>query len=311
MESSLNARTGSGDGQTSSPDATQLGTKFSDRHSRHEAWMDAMRSSLHQPLTLDSAGVYKVEFGDTLRTVAERLIYMRGEQATKKHIDKECDRLIQLNKDDHPSLQSNPKYLAAGLEYGGEQAWHLRTTGRPRTEEVDQRPGPQPALDNTPVATPAYEPAISPAVADNGLPGNYQSGAGQIVGSIFNGLLNGFMERGFDGYHRHWHEHPWYSRNAYGGIGGGWGDGGLGTIPNDPDSSYLYASNNSIYGEWSPAYGIPIGSGIHGGRYYSRGAAPMRSAASMSAQPQNYASVGTTVRATHAQTQSNGRTRHG
>jgi hypothetical protein len=319
MESSLNVRTGSSDGQTSSPDA-QLGTKFGDRHSRHEAWMDAMRSSLPQPLSLDSAGVYKVEFGDTLRTIAERLIHMRGEQATKKHIDKECDRLIQLNKDDHPSLQSNPKYLAAGLEYGGEQAWHLRTTGAPRTEEADRRPETQPALDNTPVAAPAYEPTISPALADNGLPGNYSPGAGQIVGSILNGLLNGFAERGFDGYHRHWHDHSWYPRNAYGGnggawpnggIGGVWPNGGLGTIPNDPDSSYLYASNNSMYGEWTPAYSIPISSGTHGARYYSRDAAPMRSVASMSAQPHNYASIGTTARATPAQTQSNGRTRHG
>ena len=304
MESGSNSRTISDSGQVlASPESTaQLGTKFADLHSRHEAWMEAMHLLSHQPLTLDSSGVHTVQFGETLRTIAERLIHMRGERATRTHIDQECDRLIQLNKQDYPSLESNPDYLSSGLEYGREAAWQLRTVGTPEPVREEQPVAPQPLSDNGSLAAPlltgpsaydedylrhhrrwhrddyyrhrhygdSYPPdSLFPnSDVGTGFLGARSVDASQVVGGI---LASGIFGGGFGDRH-HWYGHRWYRGYAYGGTGGDWPTDNIDNGWNNDLRGSFYPDNyvGDSYGPLSSAYSLPIAVGHRGGHGYGQ-----------------------------------------
>ena len=126
-------------------------------------WMEAMRATLHQPLAIDQAGMYTVQYGDCLRSIAERSLHMRGERATRHAVDAESDHLIQLNKQAYPTLERNPDYLSRGFAQSNSPAWQLRINGDQPLDSAsglvppNGRPPLPPGLDSVPVVLPEYD----------------------------------------------------------------------------------------------------------------------------------------------------------
>ncbi len=200
-------------------EASHHGQNMRDWHPGHDPkWTDEMRATLHQPLSLDQAGLYTVQSGDCLRSIAERALHMKGLRATKDAIDHESERLIELNKKQHPLLELNPDYISRGDDLG-KHPWHLRIFGNQSTE-AKMAPAPPP---------PPVEPAISVGVMPEHRlhhPPHYEESryprpyypqpenfnarpmpspeAGPAIVATMGGLVGGLIGgRPFDRYHHH------------------------------------------------------------------------------------------------------------
>lgn len=83
-----------------------------------QRWREELEAQRRQPLLRNSDGTYTVQRGDTLETIAERLLKESGEVAGRNAIDSAVDRLIALNRGAHSSLAENEDLLRKG--------WKLR-----------------------------------------------------------------------------------------------------------------------------------------------------------------------------------------
>jgi len=91
-----------------------------------QQWFDAAKENNHKPLPLDKNCNYTVQYGDSLEGIASRRL---GPQANRTAIDKEVNRIAEINKAAHPTLDCNKHYLRVG--------WKLKM-------DVCAQPAPEP-----------------------------------------------------------------------------------------------------------------------------------------------------------------------
>ena len=122
---------------------------------RDPGWMQAMRASLQQPLQMDANGAYNVQFGDCLRSIAERIIHMSGQRSTRQGVDQVSAQLIELNKQAYPELAANPDIVSSRFAQGNQPGWQLRL---PVNQPLPDQAGPVagPPIGNDGIAQPSY-----------------------------------------------------------------------------------------------------------------------------------------------------------
>lgn len=109
-------------------------------HSDSEAarrWREESEARRRQPIELNRDGTYTAHYGDSLETVAERLLRHNGCSTGRQAIDRKVEKLVALNKNCHPSLEENRDFLGEGwkIRVGGE------TSSRRHVEEEAREPG--------------------------------------------------------------------------------------------------------------------------------------------------------------------------
>jgi hypothetical protein len=91
-------------------------------------WLQENKASRNQPLPLDRDGLYTVRHADCLETIAQRELRAEGRVVNSKTTKEEVQRLIQLNREQYPTLDCNPEYLGDG--------WKIRLRGAPQEPPV-------------------------------------------------------------------------------------------------------------------------------------------------------------------------------
>lgn len=67
------------------------------------------------PLGLDEEGQYKVMSGNSLSSIAKRALAMRGKSPDDwRAVEDEMDRIVEMNADKYPSLQSKRHFIREG-----------------------------------------------------------------------------------------------------------------------------------------------------------------------------------------------------
>ncbi len=141
-----------------------------DHHQHHSAkeklhseaadeWHRKSEAAHHTPLAVGKDGTYVVGHGDCLSTIAERRLRKDGEHISGKSIERETERLRELNADRFPSLrgqtQKQRDFLADGWKlklYDGHQphaqTHRLHGGAEPRHHDMPPAPYPQPIGPN-------------------------------------------------------------------------------------------------------------------------------------------------------------------
>ncbi len=137
-----------------------------DHHQHHSAkeklhsevadeWHRKSEIARHTPLAVSKDGTYVVGHGDCLSTIAERRLRKDGEHISGKSIERETERLRELNADRFPSLRGHTQkqrdFLVDGWKlklYDGHQpharTHHLHGGAEPRHHDMPPAPYPQP-----------------------------------------------------------------------------------------------------------------------------------------------------------------------
>jgi hypothetical protein len=77
-----------------------------------EKWWQA-QASLPADIKTDN-GLYAVQFGDCLETIAKRQLVTEGQSVTRKSLKREMDLIVRLNDCHYQSLDNNRDYLMTG-----------------------------------------------------------------------------------------------------------------------------------------------------------------------------------------------------
>lgn len=101
-------------------------------------WRKESEARRRQPIELNCDGTYTAHYGDSLETVAERLLRRSGGSTGRQAIDRKVEKLIALNKNSYPSLEENCDFLGEG--------WKIRvgsetSSRRHMVEEEAREPG--------------------------------------------------------------------------------------------------------------------------------------------------------------------------
>ncbi|MCC7527822.1 MAG: LysM peptidoglycan-binding domain-containing protein [Candidatus Melainabacteria bacterium] len=150
---------------------------------RAQAWAQASDAQRATPLDLNQNGEYKVKFGDSLSTIAERALKGYGEPVNRDSLKAMQDAIVEANHDRYKTLDCNRDFI--------KENWCLKIPGA-RNEEPPARVEPpvtyeppvryEPPIRVEPIPEPDYRRPLPPRDCPPGMPqiNNYEGGVVNI-----------------------------------------------------------------------------------------------------------------------------------
>lgn len=165
---------------------------------RAQQWAADSQVQRTKPLDLNENGEYKVRWGDSLSTIAERALKGSGAPVSKDSLQQMQDAIVEANKERYNSLGCNRDLV--------KENWQLKIPGLNRPEPVPEPPieQPLPPVERPlpPIERPMPRPPMErpPCPPEDRMPPEMRELPNRMPMIINEGTINIFMGRPGWGY---------------------------------------------------------------------------------------------------------------